>query len=245
MALSTLLQVGALIFGRDALAAGTTARTVFSTVEMALVVGLLVIGWQIVRWSRQHGHHPQVQRTARLALASLALCALGDLVNRNYPDQYFQYDHVIRHSYLVTSIWFFLPGYLVVVAINRSLTRDRIPARSAVLTSLVAAVAGVLAYLSNHDPAVAVQASVMIGLYGVVLAVLAGSTTWLVRTSGWAAARVVVVGCLLAPVADALIANLWLYRDHYPTIEHVNWIIYFASLAMIQRVTFLAADSRP
>lgn len=245
VAVSTALQLGALAVGGDSLAAGTTARTVFSTVEMALVLGLVVVDVAIVRWTRTEDRAPIVRTTAWLALASLVLCALGDLVNRNYPNDFYVYDDVIRHSYLVTSIWFFAPGYALVVVAIRHLTAERVRARVALLTVAAATVVGLAAYLGNHDGAVALQSSTLIASYGVVLAILAGSTTWLVRAYGWSASRIVVVGCLLAPVADALIANLWLYRDHYPTIEHVNWIIYFASLAMIGRITFLAADEHP
>ena len=77
-----------------------------------------------------------------------------------------------------------------------------------------------------------------------VLATLAASTIWLVVGYSWRAARVVVVGCLLAVLADALIGSFWIATDHYPAIEHVNWIPYFASLAMIQRLPFLVADRR-
>jgi predicted membrane protein len=89
---------------------------------------------------------------------------------------------------------------------------------------------------------VAVGANVAMALYSMVLAALAASCLWLGRTYGWRSSAVVVVGCLLAVLADWLIATFWIHGTGYPTIEHVNWIIYFASLAMIGRLPFLVAD---
>ena len=239
---STVLQLGALAAHSEAIAPGTTGRHVFSTVEMALVVGLLVVGWRIVGWAEGTDQPALVSWTARACLASLALCALGDLVNRNYLEQSYQWDDVLRYSYLITAIWFFFPGYAVVVAVNRRITRSSQPTRVVALTCAAAAVVGLLAYASNHDPAMSRYSSTMIAAYTVLLTILGASTVWLVRAYGWRACWVPAVGCLLALVADALIGNFWIARDHFPTIEHVNWIPYFASLAMIQRLPFLVAD---
>jgi hypothetical protein len=242
---SALLQVGALVPRSDAIAEGTVGRHVFSTVEMAFVLGLLGQGWRIVRWTRSTNQPELVVRVARLCLVSLGLCALGDLVNRNYLEQHYQWDHVLRASFLITAIWCFFPGYATVIGINRLITRSRVSTAFALVTGVVGAVAGVGAYASNHDPAMSRYASGMILAYTVMLAVLGASTVWLVRTFGWRASWIPVAGCLLALVADAIIGNFWIYRDHFPTVEHVNWIPYFASLAMIQRLTFLVADHPP
>ena len=239
---STLLQVGALVVRSDAIAGGTAGRHVFSTVEMALVVALLVQGWRIVRWTRTTDQPALVGRVARWCLLSLGLCALGDLVNRNYLEQHYQWDDVLRASFLITAVWAFFPGYAVIIGVNRLITRTRISTASALGSAAVGALVGVGAYASNHDPAMARYASGMILAYTVMLTVLGASTIWLVRSYGWSASWVPVVGCLLALVADAIIGNFWIYRDHFPTVEHVNWIPYFASLAMIQRLTFLVAD---
>lgn len=239
---STLLQLGALAARSDVIAEGTVGRHVFSTVEMVLVAALLAQGWRIVRWARATGQPAMVVRVARLCFVSLALCALGDLVNRNYLEQHYQWDDVLRASFLVTAIWCFFPGYAVIIGVNRVITRTRVSTGYAAGSGALAVVAGVVAYGTNHDPAMSPYASGMILAYTAMLAVLGASTIWLVRTYGWAASKVPVVGCLLALVADAIIGNFWIYRDHFPTVEHVNWIPYFASLAMIQRLTFLVAD---
>lgn len=244
VAASCAMQLVALAVLDGRLEAGSTGRFAFSTVEMAFVVALVVQGWRLVGWSRRPGLDPLVAEVARWCLASLVLCALGDLVNRNYPQRSFEFDDVLRHSYLVTSIWFFLPGYAIVVAINRRVTRSSITPGRAAATVLVGAALGLLAAFVNAVPGLARYPSTMIAAYTVVLATLAASTVWLVVGYSWRAARVVVVGCLLAVLADALIGSFWIATDHYPAIEHVNWIPYFASLAMIQRLPFLVADRR-
>ena len=57
-----------------------------------------------------HENRP-VLTVANWTLASLGLCILGDLVNRNFQQHFFARDDVIQHSYLVDSILFFAPGY--------------------------------------------------------------------------------------------------------------------------------------
>jgi hypothetical protein len=131
---------------------------------------------------------------------------------------------------------------LIVIA-NRHMTRHAIRSRSATTTVVAAAIVGVLAYFTNHDPAVSAYSSGLMLLYTMMLSVLAGSTLWVVSTYGWGASCLVVIGCLLAPVADALIGNFWIYRNHYPTVEHLNWIVYFTSLAMIQQMPFFIAGA--
>ncbi len=240
VAVSTLLQVGVFAVGGDRLPARSTARQAFSTVELALVAVLVVVTVGIVRWSAGEGE--RVAAVARLVLASLVLCAVGDVINRNYPGHAYQWDDVIEHSYLITSILAFAPGYALVVMANRRATCHVVGSRTAAVTVGLGAAAGLIGFATTFDPDVAPGASALMAGYGVVLAVLAASTWWLGRTYGWRPSAPAVAGCLLAVVADWLIATFWIFGDGYPTIEHVNWIIYYASLALIGRLPFVVAD---
>lgn len=235
---STLLQIAALCVPW-LLASGSLGRHLFSTIEMLLVLLLIGVSLRIHRWSR--GQAQTVREAATLSLASLLFCAGGDFINRNYFGDYYQWDAVIRHSYLIEAIAFFFPGYLLVLVANWRLTRADVGAGLRLLTVLGALLLGTLAFLSSYRSDVNPLVSLAILAYTLLLSVMAGSTLWLWRRHGWARARFVIIGVLLAPIADALIANFWIYSDHFPAIEHINWILYYASLALIQTLPMLEA----
>lgn len=235
---STLLQCIALL-GVLPIAANTLGRQVFSTVEMALVALLLLQSWRIRQWSL--GQSDVVQRMAGLCFYSLLLCGMGDFVNRNYFEQYHQWDAVIKHSYLMLAIVFFFPGYLLIAIANWQLAKPHIGVRTVAAGVVIALVLGALAFFDSYNPGVNRYASSAMLIYTLLHAVLAVSALWLIKAYGWPASAVVAIGVLLAPLADVLIAQFWIYQDHFPLVEHVNWIIYFSSLAMIQQLPFMVA----
>ncbi len=242
--LSTLLQCVALL-GVLPIAPGSLGRHVYSTVELLLVAGLLYQGWRIRQWAVASGQGALVRQIARLCFCSLLLCGLGDIVNRNYLERYYPWDEVIKHGYLVQSILFFFPGYALVVVANWRLGAPHVHPRTVVWGTLAALGLGALAFFGSYDPRVNALASAAMLAYTLLHAVLVLSVVWVVRACGWAASSLVAMGVLLAAVADALIGHFWIFSDHFPVIEHVNWIVYFASLAMIQQLPFLAARAHP
>lgn len=241
--LSTVVQAALLVAAPSALAEGTGWRHAFSTFELALVACLIWQGRAIVRWSRTLAGPGagRVQQVARWCLASLVLCAVGDLINRNYLEQSYQWDDVIRASFLITSIWAFLPGYAAAAWANRLASRRVVGARAAAVAVAVSVLVGVGAFAVNRVPGAGAYPSVMMAAYTITLVVLLASSAWLVRAYGWEASVVPVLGCVLAVVADLLIATWWIAEDRFPTVEHANWILYFASLAMIQQLPFVVA----
>ncbi len=242
--LSTLLQCLALL-GVLPIASGSLGRHVYSTVELLLVAGLLYQGWRIWQWAVASGQGALVQQVARLCFYSLLLCGLGDIVNRNYFERYYQWDEVIRHGYLIQSIVFFFPGYALVLVANWRLGAPHVRQRTVVLGTLAALGVGALAFFGSYDPRVNALASAAMLAYTLLHAVLVVSVVWVVRACGWSASSLVAIGVFLAAVADALIGHFWIFSDHFPVIEHVNWIVYFASLALIQQLPFLAARAHP
>jgi len=237
---STLIQCTALL-GILPIAANSPGRHLFSTVEMVLVLLLLVQGWRIRQWAIEFSQPALVRKIARLCFYSLVLCCLGDLINRNYFEQYYQFDTVIKHSYLIQAIWFFFPAYSLIAIANWHASRQKVSARFAAISVLISLALGSLAFLSRYNPAVSRYISSAIFVYTLMQAVMLVSTLWLIKTHGWTASAVVVIGIWLASVADLLIGNFWIHQDLFPVIEHVNWIIYFTSLAMIQQMPFLVA----
>lgn len=233
--ISTLYQ-GLALLGLIDVTAGKAQRLGFGLGEMLLILALLGNAWLILRALR--GADPMVAGCARLMFASLALCCLGDLVNRNVGGRLFAYDELIAHSYLADSVWFFLPGYGLYLLASLRVARDAgLSARFLGLVTAGAALLGALSFADLYRPGVAAYVLAMTGTYAVFITVVGASAIWLVRALGWAQAWPVAIGAVLALLADALIGHFWLYRDgFFPAISHLNWIIYFGSQALLQQL---------
>lgn len=233
---STLLQCLALL-GILPIADGTVGHSIFGSIEMALIVLLLVNGWRIRRWSIVSMQTMQVRGTATLCAVSLSICACGDLVNRNYFGLQYSHDQVVRHSYLADSVWFFLPGYSLLIAAVWRIARRNVGAGFMLGTAAMAAGIGLAAFIDMRNPATGFYVTAMTGAYSMPITVTACSAIWLIRSIGWSKAYWPALGLILATLADALIGNFWLYRDgYYPTVSHLNWVLYFASQAMVQQL---------
>lgn len=233
---STLLQCLALL-GVLPIAEGSLGHAIFGSIEMLLILLLLLNGWRIRRWSIVTAQPASVRSTATLCLLSLSICACGDLINRNYFGLHYSYDQSVRHSYLADSVWFFLPGYsLLIVAVWR-IARRKVGAGFMLISASIAALIGLLAFVDMRTPASGRYVTAMTGAYSLPIAVTACSAIWLLRSLGWRHAYWPALGLILATLADALIGNFWLYRDgYYPAVSHLNWILYFASQAMVQQL---------
>ena len=240
--LSTLLQALALL---GVLPLNNRAsQLAFGSVEMVLIVLLAANAWRTQRWLRTHSSSPRIRSTATLCAVSLSICVLGDLVNRNYFDQQFARDTVIRHSYLADSVWFFLPGYaLVIVAVWR-IARTVIGVAPLLTSAFVAGLVGVLSDLGMRPAGTGAYVTAMTAAYSIPITIVGVSALWLLASMGWRRAALPALGLVLATAADALIGNFWLFRDGYfPAISHINWIVYFVSQAMIQQLPWALSDA--
>lgn len=215
----------------------------FGVGEMLLIIALLCNAWLIKR--HLCGQDPAAAAVARLMFWSLALCCLGDLVNRNFSGQFHAYGDVVAHSYLADSVWAFAPGYgLYLWASIRVARQAGVTLRFIGITAGVAALLGALSFADLHRPDAAAYVLAMTGSYAVLITVVGASALWLVRGLGWHRAWPVATGAALALVADALIGHFWLYRDGFhPAISHVNWIIYFGSQALLQQLPLQLTES--
>lgn len=210
--------------------------------EMILLVALVANGWCIRQWVRVH--RPALGALATLVLLSLALCVLGDLVNRNFAQQFFRHEAVIEHSYLVDSVWFFLPGYALWLVAAWQATRALTPAWLQAGSLLAGALAGVATFQSLAVPGMSAYSSALTGAYTVLISLMAVAAAWIALAFGrrglW-----VATGAMLATVADALIGHFWLFGSgHYPAIAYLNFAVYFLSQALIQRLPLLLAETR-
>lgn len=235
--LSTLLQ-GIALLGLWPVEDGTAGKLWFGNAEMGLIILLLVNGWFIRRWTLQTGQGLLVKSTATLCFLSLLLCVGGDFINRNYFNIQHAYGSSVQHTYLADSVWFFAPGYGLFLWATIRVARARGISSGFVLTCAgIAGGLGALTFADLYTPEAGSYVSSMTGGYAVFISIVGVSAIWLVRALGWQVAYPVAIGAVMATIADGLIGNFWLYRDgFYPTISHLNWILYFASQALVQQL---------
>jgi len=219
-------------------------RILFGIVELATIALLVLNAIAIKRFVAKHDSLA-ASYFSKICLYSLLLCAAGDIVNRNFPQLFYQYDNVIKHSYLADSVIFFFPGYLMLaIAIAHFATKS---GQSKKLLGITAAITAIMALVTYHDmhlTGVAYLLTLVTAAYSVVVSILAISAIWLIKSLHtyklpvriWCAA----LGLILAMVADAIIGKFWIFgnegQGYFPLVSHINWIIYFASQALIQQL---------
>lgn len=218
-------------------------KVLYASMEMLLLLFLLINAWRIWRVLAGHcssstGDEALILNVARLCFLSLALCVLGDLINRNYFDLYYQHGSNIEHSYLADSVWFFFPGYACFIVAAYRVGRQRSLSRVFMFgTGLVFSVLGLLSFVTMYQDGAGTYVATLTGTYAALIAVMCAAALWLIKACGWAAMKWIAIGAVLASVADALIGNFWIYREgFYPAIAHINMMIYFASQALLQQL---------
>ncbi|MBK8972885.1 MAG: hypothetical protein IPM37_16685 [Hahellaceae bacterium] len=242
-----LLVAASMMLEGSALFGAATQRFVWQgsvwlgVVEMVLIGALLMNGIRIREWVKSAGiAGPKAHRATDLCLFSLILCALGDLVNRNFSGTYFAYDDIIEHSYLVDSVWFFLPGYSVYLLAAWQTTR--LPSALKAVSLVVAGGAGLVSFLGMVLPQTSEYIVAVTGLYAVVITTMVAVAFWIALSWRHPLGYLVAGGAALASVADAIIGQFWLYgHGYYPAVAHINWIVYFLSQALIQQLPVLLA----
>lgn len=227
------------------------ARLQFGAAELLLMLLLIVNGFAIKRQVFKQPSSLLARQLSWLCLLSLMLCFAGDVVNRNFAQAFYQHGSLVKHDYLADSVMFFAPGYLLLLlAVGRAAKERGVSNRFMAVTAVVAAALGGLGFLNMADFNAGAYVLGISGSYAMVITVVGFSSLWLLKAYGAATApsaiRWVAVGLALAAVADALIGSLWIYGNHgegfFPTISYVNWIVYFASQAMVQQLPLAVAS---
>lgn len=237
--LPAILVLAVIVIESVAWYAGVTAgpaKWALAAAEMILLVGLLWNGWRIRRAVATHTTADLPRQVATLVFASLAICLLGDLVNRNLPPRFFSYDNIIEHSYLADSVWLFFPGYALFIVAAWRASRARITAYWYAPTLLLAAIGGALLFLDMLPDGTATYIRIMTGAYTMLIAMMVPAGLWILLAFGrrsWP----VALGAVLATVADALIGQFWLFgTGWFPAIAFINLMVYFLSQALIQQL---------
>lgn len=237
IALSAVLQ-GAALAGLFGPLEAPSFRLNIGVVEMALMAALCLNGLAIILRLVQLKAPARVERVAWMCWASLLLCTAGDWINRNFGLDYYQYDPVIEHSYLINSVFFFAPGYaLFIAAAGVAAGHVQSKQQRALALSLTAFI-GLVGFLPIANWAASAWALGITGFYAMVVTGMLAVAWWffsLFGLSGWWLS----LGAALASLADALIGQFWLYgHGNYPEIVHINWLIYFTSQALIQQFSW-------
>ena len=218
-------------------------KTIYGSIEMLLIVLLLFNGWHIWRvlekkYADQSDDHTWIVGIAKLCCLSLALCVMGDLINRNYFGLYYQYGSNVEHTYLADSVWFFLPGYSCFIYAAYLVGRhNNVSLFFMGFTALLFVGTGIISFVTMYKDGAGAYVATMTGMYAALIPVMCATALWLLKSYGWQAMKWVAIGAVLATVADALIGNFWLYGDGYfPAIAYINYIVYFSSQALIQQL---------
>ncbi len=219
-------------------------RIIFGVVELVTMLLVIINAIAIMRYVAQQ-QSSLAFLLSRLCLYALILCFFGDVVNRNFLQQFYQYDDVIKHSYLAASVIFFFPGYLIIVAAMTYLAIVKGLSKGFIIaTALLAAFIALYTYNDMHIAGSGFILTVMTSSYSVLVSILAISAIWLLKALSWRQVPVRIwlaaLGVILAMVADAIIGQFWIFGNHgqgyFPLVSHINWIIYLGSQVLIQQL---------
>jgi len=218
-------------------------KSIYGSIEMLLIALLLLNGWSIWRvlkrkYATQGASYAWILEVAKFCFISLALCVMGDLINRNFLELYYQYGSNVEHTYLADSVWFFFPGYsCFIYAVYLVARHKNLSLLFVGYTALIFIGIGILSFAGIYKEGAGAYVATMTGGYASLISVMCAAALWLLKSYGWQAMKWVALGAVLAPVADSLIGNFWIYREGYfPGISYVNWIVYFTSQALIQQL---------
>ncbi|MDK1310403.1 hypothetical protein [Pseudoalteromonas ardens] len=207
----------------------------------ALTLTLLLCNCLIIRQViGQHQHARSYWPLANLVVFSLLFCLAGDVVNFNLAQNYFQHSAVVKHDYLADSVWFFMPGYLLLfLACWRLLGYSGAQVVYFVVAMLITSLLALFSYLNMHLPGSGWYVTVLTGGYAIVIAqaALLGLCLLISSDIPKTPRAILALGMILATVADALIGQFWIFgnegQGYYPQIRAINWAIYITSQAIV------------
>lgn len=225
-------------------------RLQFGLAELLLMLLLVVNGFAIKRWVFANAASQVARQLAWICILGLIFCLAGDVVNRNFAQLFYQHGLVVKHDYLIDSVWFFAPGYsLFIFAVWRLASDKGVSPRFFWVSTVIGAVLGLASFANMADFSAGDYVLGISGGYAALITVVGVSGLWLLKAYGAAIAPrlayAVALGLLLATVADSLIGTFWIYgnngQGYFPAISHINWMVYFASQALVQQLPLLAA----
>lgn len=205
------------------------------------IASILWLAWRVKQVALVHPLSSAI-KAIKVCWVSVLFCSAGDLVNQNLWQQYHRQDPVIRHDYLIDSIWFFAPGYGLLLYLLLRFLRQVIGLSSNALWLAIALATGMgllsfvmmsLNSASHYSLLLAGGYTVLMANLGVFAVILA--TFALKRNDIMLMA--VAAGFLLATLADAVIGQFWLFGNnglgYFPVARNVNWVMYTLSQSLV------------
>lgn len=217
-------------------------RGIILTIESVVLIALLINSLLIKRWVISNTNDNSLIKIAWLSFIALCFCLLGDVTNFNLPETFYRYKSVIKHDYLADSIYFFLPGYtLLLLAVIRAIELNTKDKRFIRYPVVAGSVVGVLSMIMMHLPNTGWFITISTGIYAVLIGVVGFiGLAFILSCGGLKASKselMVGAGFILAAVADAIIGNFWIYGNlgegFYPQVRYINWMVYIASQCMV------------
>ena len=217
-------------------------------VKGLVLLGLILLSLSIKNWVYQTTPNSTYRKVAWLSSLSLMLCVGGDIINTNFPHTFYRYEGVVKHDYLAESIFFFGPGYLlllvngVVVAIDSGMRSQVI-----YVSILVGVLLGGASLLLMHLPDTGVFVTAMTGSYAALIGAIGTFSFVMIHALGGLRSSfgswLVGLGFILACVADAVIGNFWIYGNggegYYPAVRYINWILYIGSQCLVIQLPYV------
>lgn len=219
-------------------------RVAFGLIEL-VTMGLVIMNSVAILRFVNEQESPLARMVSQACLCSLILCFLGDIVNRNFFQEFYQYGDVVKHSYLADSVLLFFPGYSIIIAMIAAIAFKRgVTKRFIGITALLASVIALCTYFDMHITNTDTTLTLITMSYSILVSILAISAIWLLKAFAWRQAPLRVwlaaLGVLLAMIADAIIGQFWIFgnqgQGYFPIVSHINWIVYVASQLLIQQL---------
>lgn len=239
-----IIQSSLAILGYWSIDESANERIWFGLAELGTML-ILIINSLFIIYFVGEAKNKEASHISRICLYSLIFCFLGDIVNRNFNQLFYQYDDIIKHSYLADSVAFFIPGYLLIMIAVTQLSLARLPnKRFMVISAAIALGIAVITYIDMHIVGTSTLLTLFTGFYSIVVSLLAISALWLIKAFKWREAPFTIWACtlglFLAMLADAIIGKFWIFGNdglgYFPIVSHINWIIYIGSQALIQQL---------
>ncbi|CAH9062071.1 hypothetical protein PSECIP111854_02939 [Pseudoalteromonas sp. CIP111854] len=192
-------------------------------------------------------------RLAVLCFIALVFCVLGDIVNFNLGGEYYGKGDVIKHDYLIDSIWFFGPGYLLIVVALMQILLQFYQPKVLLVCVIGSLLLATLSYTNMVILGSGVYIISMAFFYSLVISLPALCGVLLLLAYGFNKAPICIwvisLGLVLASIADAIIGQFWLFGNNgkgiFPLAREINWIVYIASQSIIVHIPrILPVDER-